>query len=130
MRALTKDLGRLVYKVETEPLATSNIRRGGANGGARRTAQSVPPGSLDQNSSIPQRVRTLSSDDDIDPPEQSTPQQQPNRTSIIERTRVARRRTNSDDSLTHSTTTSSSSIINRVLKNRNLIIFDKIIFFS
>ena len=39
MRALTKDLGRLVYKVETEPLPTANIRRGGANGGARRTAQ-------------------------------------------------------------------------------------------
>jgi hypothetical protein len=118
MRALTKDLGRLVYKVETEPLATANIRRGGANGGARRTAQSVPPGSLDQNSSIPQRVRTLSSDDDTDPPEQITPQQhQPARTSIIDRARVARRRTNSDDSLTHSTTTTaSSSIINRVQK--------------
>jgi hypothetical protein len=116
MRALTKDLGHLVYKVETEPLITSNIRRTVGNVGLRRTAQSVPPGSLDLNSSNIQHGRTLSSDDDIDPPEQSTPQQQPNRTSIIDRTRVARRRTNSDDSLTHSTTTS-SSIINRVLKN-------------
>jgi hypothetical protein len=117
MRALTKDLGRLVYKVETEPLPTSNIRRGVGNGGARRTAQSVPPGPLDQNSSIPQRVRTLSSDDDTDPPEQTIPQQyQPARTSIIDRARVSRRRTNSDDSLTHSTTTPSSSILNRVQK--------------
>lgn len=115
MRALTKDLGRLVYKVETEPLPTSNIRRAGANGVARRTAQSVPPGSLDQNPSISQRVRTLSSDDDTDPPEQATPQQhQPTRTSIIDRTRIPRRRTNSDDSLAHSTTTASSSILNRV----------------
>jgi hypothetical protein len=122
MRALTKDLGRLVYKVETEPLPTSNIRRGGANGGVRRTAQSVPPGSLDQNSSMPQRVRTLSSDDDTDPPEQITPQQyQPARTSIVDRARVARRRTNSDDSLTHSTTTGSSSI-NRVQKKFNFTI--------
>jgi hypothetical protein len=113
MRALTKDLGRLVYKVETEPLPTSNVRRVGA----RRTAQSVPPGSLDQNPSIIQRVRTLSSDDDTDPPEQATPQQhQPIRTSIIDRTRVARRRTNSDDSLTHSTATGPPSIINRVRK--------------
>jgi hypothetical protein len=116
MRALTKDLGRLVYKVETEPLPTSNIRRTvGANGGARRTAQSVPPGSLDQNSSMPQRVRTLSSDDDTDSHEQTTPQQnQPARTSIIDRARIPRRRTNSDDSLTHSTSTAPMSIINRV----------------
>jgi hypothetical protein len=113
MRALTKDLGRLVYKVETEPLPTSNVRRVGA----RRTAQSVPPGSLDQNPSILQRVRTLSSDDDTDPPEQAIPQQhQPVRTSIVDRTRVARRRTNSDDSLTHSTATGPPSIINRVRK--------------
>jgi hypothetical protein len=118
MRALTKDLGRLVYKVETEPLPTSNNRRGGPNVVGRRTAQSVPPGPLDQNPSIPQRVRTLSSDDDTDPPEHTTPQQHPPvRTSIIDRARVARRRTNSDDSLTHSTTTASSSIINRVQKN-------------
>ncbi len=115
MRALTKDLGRLVYKVETEPLPASNIRRGGANGGARRTAQSVPPGSLDQNSSIPQRVRTLSSDDDTDSHEQATPQQnQPSRTSIMDRARIPRRRTNSDDSLTHSTTTAPMSILTRV----------------
>jgi hypothetical protein len=114
MRALTKDLGRLVYKVETEPLPTSTIRRVGANGGARRTAQSVPPGSLDQNSSMPQRVRTLSSDDDTDSHEQTIPQQhQPSRTSIIDRTRIPRRRTNSDDSLTHSTATAPMSIINR-----------------
>lgn len=124
MRALTKDLGRLVYKVETEPLPTSNIRRGGANGGnggIRRTAQSVPPGSLDQNSSIPQRVRTLSSDDDTDPPEHIIPQQfPPTRTSIIDRNRIPRRRTNSDDSLTHSTATaSSSSILNRVIEEEN-----------
>ncbi|CAF3004104.1 unnamed protein product [Rotaria sp. Silwood2] len=126
MRALTKDLGRLVYKVETEALQTSNIRRGGANGGIRRTTQSVPPGSLDQNPSNAQRVRTLSSDDDVDLPEQATPpplqhqhhhqhhqqQQQPIRTSITDRTRVARKRTNSDDSLTH-TTVSASSTVNR-----------------
>ena len=115
MRALTKDLGRLVYKVETEPLPTSNIRRGGANGGTRRTAQSVPPGPLDQNSSMPQRVRTLSSDDDTDSHEQTTPQQhQPSRTSIMDRARIPRRRTNSDDSLTHSSATAPMSIINRV----------------
>ncbi|CAF1014308.1 unnamed protein product [Adineta steineri] len=118
MRALTKDLGRLVYKVETEPIATTSIRRGVGNIGVRRTATSVPPSSLDLNSSNTQRTRTLSSDDDIDPAEQSTPQQQQqhqlNRTTINERDRVPRRRTNSDDSLTHSTaTTSSSSIINR-----------------
>jgi hypothetical protein len=115
MRALTKDLGRLVYKVETEPLPTSNIRRAGANGG-RRTAQSVPPGSLDQNPIITQRVRTLSSDDDSDLPEQTTPQQhQPVRTSIIDRARIPRRRTNSDDSLTHSSSAATASAtINRV----------------
>jgi hypothetical protein len=115
MRTLTKDLGRLVYKVETESsLPTSATRRGGPSIGARKTVQSVPPGSLDQTSSIPQRIRTLSSDDDMDLPEQTIPQQQPARTSIVDRNRVTRRRTNSDDSLTHSTTTSSSSIINRV----------------
>ena len=114
MRALTEDLGRLVYKVELQPLPTSNIRRGGASVGARRTIPSMPSGSIDQNSSATQRGRTLSSDDDIDQPEQTTPQQQQQsvRTSLVERARVARRRTNSDDSLTHSTTTSST--INRV----------------
>lgn len=117
MRALTKDLGRLVYKVETEQSSTSNIRRGGV----RRTAQSVPPGPLEQTSSTSQRVRTLSSDDDTDSTEQATPQQQQqqqqqnqiHRTSIIERARVPRRRTSSDDSLTHSSVPS-ASIINRV----------------
>lgn len=110
MRALTKDLGRLVYKVETEQLPTTNLRRGGA----RRTAQSVPPGALDQNPSTSQRIRTLSSDEDTDPPEQMPPQQHQHvRTSIVERTRAPRRRTNSDDSLTHSTIPS-GSIINRV----------------
>ena len=123
MRALTKDLGRLVYKVETEPLLASTVRRVGANGGVRRTTQSVPPGSLDLNSSNIQRIRTLSSEDDTDPPEQSTPQQQqPNRTSIIDRTRVARRRTNSDDSLTHSTTTA-ASILNRVKRKETKLKF-------
>ncbi|CAF1045593.1 unnamed protein product [Rotaria sp. Silwood1] len=113
MRALTKDLGRLVYKVETESSQTSNIRRGGANGGIRRTPQSVPSGALDQNPSVVQRIRTLSSDDDMDLPEQTTPpsqhQQQSIRPSLVERTRVARRRTSSDDSATHTT----SSTVNR-----------------
>ena len=54
MRTLTKDLGRLVYKVEIEQSSTTNIRRAGV----RRTAQSVPPGLLDQNPPISQRVRT------------------------------------------------------------------------
>lgn len=114
MRALTKDLGRLVYKVDTEPSITSNIRRGGVNGAVRRPT--VPPGSLDLNSSNTQRVRTISSDDDVDAPEQTTPQQQLNRISIVEHTRETRQRTRSDDSLTHSTTTGSSSIANRVKK--------------
>ena len=107
MRGLTKDLGRLVYKVETEPLPTSNIRRGGVNGAVRRTAQSVPPGSLDPNPAIPPRVRTLSSDDETDSHEPLTLQQnQLARLSATDRTRVPRRRTSSDDSLTHSTATS------------------------
>lgn len=115
MRGLTKDLGRLVYKVETEPLAASNIRRGGINGAIRRTAQSVPPGSLDQNPSIILHNRTLSSDDDLDSHEPLTPQQyQPARTSIVDRSRVPRRRTNSDDSLTPSTATNASLLLNRV----------------
>lgn len=115
MRGLTKELGRLVYKVETEAMPASNIRRGGANGVVRRTAQSVPPGSLDQNPPVSIRVRTLSSDDDTDSHEPLTPQQQqPIRISATERARVPRRRTSSDDSLTHSTAASASSIINRV----------------
>jgi hypothetical protein len=128
MRGLTKELGRLVYKVDTEPLPVSNVRRGGANGGTRRAGQSAPPGSLDQNSSVPQRVRTLSSDEDADPPEQITPQQQqqPVRTSNIERSRVARRRTNSDDSLTHSS--APPSIINRV-NNFNDVYREKTLLF-
>ncbi|CAF4597345.1 unnamed protein product [Rotaria socialis] len=117
MRALTKDLGRLVYNVETEASQSSNIRRTVANGGVRRNAQSVPPGALEQNSSGIQRVRTLSSDEDADTAEQTPPppqqqQQQPIRPSIIERTRVARRRTSSDESLTH-TTISPPSVITR-----------------
>ncbi|CAF4316699.1 unnamed protein product, partial [Rotaria magnacalcarata] len=120
MRALTKDLGRLVYNVETEASQSSNIRRTGANGGVRRNAQSVPPGALEQNSSGIQPVRTLSSDEDADTAEQTTPpqqqqqqqQQQPIRPSIIERTRIARRRTSSDESLTH-TTISPPSVITR-----------------
>ena len=114
MRTLTKDLGRLVYKVETESLPTSGTRRTAPSSGGRKPIQSAPSGSLDPNSSIPQRIRTLSSDDDMDSPEQIIPQQQPARTAIVDRNRVTRRRTNSDDSLTHSTTTGSSSIINRV----------------
>jgi hypothetical protein len=115
MRGLTKELGRLVYKVETEAMPTTNIRRGGGvNDAVRRTAQSVPPGSLDQNPPVSIRVRTLSSDDDTDSHEPLTPQQQPVRISASERVRVPRRRTSSDDSLTHSTATNASSIINRV----------------
>lgn len=119
MRALTKDLGRLVYNVETDTSQGSNIRRGGANVGNRRGVQSVPSGSTDQNSSIIQRARTLSSDDDIDLTEQTTPpqqqqqQQQANRTVATDRTRVTRRRTSSDDSLTH-TTISPSTVVSRV----------------
>lgn len=114
MRGLTKELGRLVYKVETETTPTAGIRRG-VNGVVRRTAQSVPPGSLDQNPAVSIRVRTLSSDDDTDSHEPlALQQQQPVRTSATERARVPRRRTSSDDSLTHSTATSSSSVINRV----------------
>ncbi|CAF0735212.1 unnamed protein product [Adineta ricciae] len=113
MRALTKDLGRLVYKVETEPLIATSIRRGGATGGVRRTAQSVPPNSLDLNSTSNRRGRTISSDEDIDAPDQSTPQQQPTRALITEQNRSVRRRTSSDDSLPHSTTTTSSSMSSR-----------------
>jgi hypothetical protein len=118
MRALTKDLGRLVYKVETEPSIPGNIRRGGPVGGARKTGRPIPPASLDINRPRMPRGRTLSSDEDVDVSEQSTPQQQQPRTSLVERAQAPQRRTNSDDSAIHSaTTTSSSSIVNRVLSS-------------
>ena len=113
MRALTKDLGRLVYNVENEPLPTSNNRRSGGNNGFRRITQSVPRDSVEQISSTIQCIRSLSSDEDADGLDQITSPQHTVRVSIAERTRLARRRTNSDDSLTHSTTVT-SSFTNRV----------------
>lgn len=117
MRALTKDLGRLVYHVETDLLQPSTARRSGANGGFRRNAQSVPPGALDQSTSSTQLTRTLSSDDELDGAEQTTlpplQQQQLARISAADLARVARQPTSSDDSLTY-TTIPPSSTVNRV----------------
>ena len=119
MRALTKDLGRLVYKVETEPLIATSIRRAGATGGVRRTAQSVPPNSLDLNSTSTRRGRTISSDEDIDAPDQSTPQQQPARSLIAEQNSSVRRRTSSDDSLPHSTAAAVPSSMSSRVREQN-----------
>jgi hypothetical protein len=104
MRTLTEDLGRLVYKVETEPLPTANLRRGGAHAGIRRTPQTNVSDSFEQNTMLVQRARLLSSDDDTDSPEQTTPLQQiSNRMSQIEYQRMNRQRTSSEDSITQST---------------------------
>jgi hypothetical protein len=115
MLALTEDLGRLVYRVEMDPMANKNMRRGG---GARRIVQSLPPSSSDPNSSAPHLARAGSSDDDdSDSAEQTLPfQQAAVRAPAQDRARFSRRRTSSDDSATHSSNTSipTSLPINRV----------------
>ena len=121
MRTLTKDLGRLVYKVDIEPAPDSNARRvrtGAIPDGVRRAIQTGHPDSLEQHFALVHHSRALSSDEDTDSPEQTTPlQHTSNRTSIMERQGKARLRANSDDNPSQSTsitTNSSSSAMNRV----------------